>query len=605
MTDYCISFFEEIAKGGAAAVTVGDTEVNSGEADVDPFGLYFNLRGREGRAVLSELSDAVRQHGAHVSVQLNHIGALTLSPPGSISFGPSSFKRPDGVIVQGMTEEKIQDTIQQFVHCARVLKQQGFSMCMLHGAHGWLLSQFLSPKHNQRTDQYGGSFENRTRFPIAVLNAVRETVGENFLIEYRISGKNPLTEQKAFEELIAYIKLICSKIDILHVSSGAMDIDASSTFPTYLDKRGVNIHLAEAIKKEIDIPVAVVGAISDPDMAEEVIANGKADFVAMARALIADPKFPKKARRGATQEIRSCIGCYNCLELMHNRHLFGCDVNPRAGREHRIGPLLPTYTKRKVVVVGGGPAGMQAAITASQRGHRVILFEKTSALGGILKITDFDPLKYLLKKYKDYLITQIGKQQIEVRLNTEATVENVESESPDAIIIAAGSTPIIPSIPGALGNNVYSAIQAHMPDTRIGKKVVIVGGNLVGCETAISMKAKGKKVTIVEMSDQLYADANHIIGLAIQKRLENIDVIVSSKCIKISDNGATIENRDGRHLDLPADSVILAVGMRPEKEIVGKFQLSAFSVSIVGDCLRPGNIRQAIHTAFFAALDID
>ena len=370
--DYAISMFENRALGGAAALTVGHTEINAEEEDTDNFGLYFNLRKREGTSALTEFAEAVKQRGAHVSIQINYGG----------NYGPSEFMRRNKMVIP-MTEAKMKQTIQQYVDAAKKMKLCGFDMLMLHGAHGWLLMQFLSAEINRRTDKYGGSLENRMRFPLMVVDAVRDAVGKDMLIEYRISGFDPQTDPELFKESIAFIKAIENKVDLIHVSSGFLGSkhNTGHTFPTHLDPRGININLASAYKQVINLPVIVVGNITEPQMAEKIIADGKADFVALCRGLIADPEWPKKALWGQEEDIRPCLGCFNCLEYMHVKHYIGCDVNPRTGREHRLDEVAPAKVSRKVAVVGGGPAGMQAAVTAAERGHKVTHMKRATLWG--------------------------------------------------------------------------------------------------------------------------------------------------------------------------------------------------------------------------------
>jgi 2,4-dienoyl-CoA reductase-like NADH-dependent reductase (Old Yellow Enzyme family)/thioredoxin reductase len=593
--DYAISMFEQKAIGGAAAVTVGHTEVNAEEEDTDGFGLYFNLRRREGSAAISEFAAAIKQHGAHVSLQMNYGG----------DFGPSEFMRR-GKLVHEMTEAKIMKTIGQYVDVAKKLKLAGFDMCMIHGAHGWLPMQFLSAEVNKRTDKFGGCLENRMRFPIMLIDAVREAVGSELMIEFRLSGYDPAVEPELFEESVAFIKAIERKVDLVHVSSGFLGTkQAGHTFPTYLDPRGINIPLSAALKKRVEIPIIVVGNITEPEMADRIIAEGKADFVAMCRGLIADPDWPKKAMWGKEEDIRPCIGCYNCLEIMHHNHLLGCDVNPRTGREHRLGEVVPAKISRKVAVVGGGPAGMQAAITATERGHKVTLYEKSDSLGGLLKVADRDPIKYLHKKYKDYLVLQVKKLGVDVKMNTEATPALLEATRPDVILVASGSNHIIPNIPGVNRSNVLTAVAAHQRGAQIGQKVVIIGGNLVGCETALYIKQLGKHVTIVEMTERLHADANFAIEPSISAHLEQgVTCLANSKCTTISDQGVHISKTSGETEIIPADTVILAVGMRSNSETYQSMMNSAVMVVPIGDCIKPATIQQASRTGYYTALDI-
>ncbi len=599
--DYAIDAFAEKAVGGAAAVTVGHTEVNNGEPDEDGFGLYFNLRGRNGTAALTEFAEAIRSRGCHVSAELNYDGMNKGDKKDGEFWSVSGYTTPDGIKVREMDEEKIAKTIRQYADCAARLKNSGFDMVTVHGAHGWLPELFRSSKTNHRTDRFGGSAENRMRFPIMLIDAVRQAVGENVIIEYRMGGANPETDPGEFQEILDFVRAIEDKIDILHLSTSFDEKLHERTIPTYFLPRAVNVPYAKALKAAgVKVPIALVGAINTPELAEEIIRDGIADFTAMGRPLIADPHFPNKARQGRAEDITPCIGCLNCLCRMHTDHVIRCTVNPRSGREHRIPPASRAAEKKRVAVVGGGPAGMQAAITACDRGHRVTLYEKSSRLGGILNISEHDPIKYLMRDYRDYLIRQVEKRDITVYLNTEADAGLVEAAKPDAVLVAVGAEPIIPGIQGVDGGNTVTALETFFAPDKVGRRAVIVGGNLVGCETALYLRGLGREVTVAESRSALYMDANPAIAEALGNRMGGITALTDSTCVKITENSVTLRRGD-ELAEIPADTVVLAVGMRAKSEIFYGLYDTAPEVIPVGDCAEVSNIYGAVHSAFGAA----
>ena len=608
-TDYMIAYYAEKAKGGAAVVTVGDTPVDHEHAPSNP--RSFNL-SYEALPFISELAIAIKSHGALASLELNHGGLY--NPPeamgGRNPIGPVSFVRSwDGVEVIGMDEAMMNTVADHFADAAELLKIAGFDMCLLHGGHGWLLDQFISPLFNTRTDEYGGPLENRAKFPLMVIDRVRERVGDDFLIEYRMSGSEEIEGGLTAEEAIEFAKMIDGKVDIIHVSA-ALDTEeaqAVHTHPTIFLPHGVNVHYAAEIKKHVKSPVVTIGSISDPEMAEQILAEGRADIIGMTRALIADPYWPEKARLGQSADINPCLRCLDCLTGMHTGQHFQCAVNPWTGREFRMRNYVqPAKEQKNVLIIGGGPGGMKAAITAASRGHKVTLAEKTDTLGGLLKFTDYDSLKVDLMRYKNHLIHMTQSMPIDIEYNTEVTSEYVANKQPDAIIIATGSTPITPRIPGIDLPSVKHATTVYTDLSIIGDSVVVIGGGLVGCETGLFLAELGKAVTIVEMQDEIAPEANwmHKEGMMQAFAKQNISTVTGRKVVSISEDGVTVADENNETTVIASDSVVYAIGMRPNNHLVDELRDSAPFVRAVGDCVRARKVSPAIYEAYYAAVDL-
>ena len=414
-SDQGIAFYGARALGGFAQVTVGEADVDWEFANrSDTFNDISNPNPKYWHSgAFYELTMAIKEHGAIASMEINHSGAANhpKNIPGRKNpIGPTGYTREDGITVDEMDEAMMDRVADNFANAAGYLKLVGFDMCMIHGGHGWLLGQFLSNYANKRTDQYGGSLENRARFPLKVIDRIRQKVGSDFLIEYRLSGEELVENGLTIDDVVAFSKLIESKVDIIHVSVGIYHLHVESrTFSSVYDPHGCNVHLSEAIKKAVRIPVAVVGGINDPQMAEDIIATGKADFVALGRQALADPEFPVKAQTGRADEIAPCqrCGCFSPMAqeegMISPPHTFQCAVNPVTSKEFRMSLAPPIKKPKTVLVVGGGPGGLYAAITAAERGHQVTLTEKNDALGGMLKFTRLDTFKNDLFRFKESL----------------------------------------------------------------------------------------------------------------------------------------------------------------------------------------------------------
>jgi 2,4-dienoyl-CoA reductase-like NADH-dependent reductase (Old Yellow Enzyme family)/thioredoxin reductase len=607
-----IAYYAEKARGGAAVVTIGDTPVDRKHAATNPrsFSLTYDCL-----PFLSELAMAIHEGGALASLELNH-GGLYAAPEangGNHPLGPVDFVRDwDGVAVKGMTREDMEEVADAFAQGAQLLKTAGFDMCLVHGGHGWLLDQFVSPLYNTRTDEFGGSLENRAKFPLMVIDRIRKACGDKFLIEYRLSACEEIEGGLTQEEGIAFAKLLDGKVDFIHVSTGLDTEEAQAviTHPTMFLPHGANVHYAAAIKAAgVTTPVVTIGAISDPEMAESILASGQADVVAMTRALIADPHFPEKAALGKSREITPCLRCLDCLTGMHTGQHFQCSVNPSAGRELRYRNFVqPPQKKKKVLVAGGGPAGLKAAATAAQRGHDVTLCEKSDKLGGFLTFTDYDDLKIDLYRLKEHLIYMCRQSGANIILNQEVTPEYVAKNGYDALILAAGSLAAAPPIPGLDDPAVQHATVAYTKLDELGHHVAVLGGGLIGCETALFLAKAGHEVTIVEMLDAIAPEANWMHKEGMMQafaQTPNLHIQTGQRITAIENAKLvhTLDSHGTEHI-LAADSVIYALGLRSNMDAYNRLLYAAPQVIPVGDCLRgvkPKKTREAILEGYWAA----
>lgn len=603
-TDYMVGYYEEKAKGGVAQVTVGDTPVEERGFTTPRHPILTQKTVQK----WSEVARAITQHGAIASIELNHGGRISnTSVTGFQTVGPIDEVKLNGTKVKGATKEDLEEIANAYGEAAKVAVQAGFQMVMLHGAHGWLLDQMLSPKFNTRTDEFGGSFENRAKFPLMVIAAVRKAVGPKVPIEYRI-GPELAEGGLSVEEVVQFCLLIEDKVELIHVSAG-LDTDpnfAVKTHPTMFLPHMPNVKYAAEVKKAVSkCPVVTVGSVVTPAEAEQVLEDGKADAVAMVRSLIADPFLPQKAREGHDEDIRPCLRCLDCLTGMQTKTKFACAVNPRTGHEFRLNATeKPVQSKKTVLIAGGGPGGLEAAATAAARGHQVILAEKSDSLGGLLKFTDYDSLKADLKRLKDHLIYRVEHSDVEVRLNTEVTPELVAEIKPDALFLALGSTPVVFPLPGI--ETAQHATTAYTNLDALGKTVAVMGGGLVGCETALFLAETGRDVTIIEMQNDVAPDANwmHRVGM-IQSfaQQENLHVRTGLRCMAVTDEGVETQDKDGNTVVIPAESKVYAFGQRS----VAADKLMALDVPvirIIGDCHQVGKTNGAIFDGYHAAMDL-
>ncbi len=604
--DIC-TLYELKAMGGCASVCVGEGIVDSKFGQSNYF--HTHLDDPMGKPHFSALARSIYRHGAVAVMELQHPGAsakMSRDREG-VAYSSVDMMTRYGYEAKEMPPEIIERTIKAFGSAALMLKQSGFGMVLVHGGHGWLISQFLSPEVNKRKDEWGGSFENRMRLPLAIVAEIKKQCGRDFPVEFRMSGTECTETGYNIQEGIKIAKALDGKVDIIHVSTGSHEDDESfyRTHPTMFLEEGCNVKYAAAIKKHVSTPVATVGALVEPAMMEEIIASGQADIVEGAREYICDPFFPSKAREGRDEDIRKCMRCLSCFSTLINHGFFSCAINPVTSNETEILYDNEKPVPKKVLVAGGGMGGMQAAITAAERGHQVILCEKSDRLGGVLLCEEKVPFKSRLKDHIAYQERELARTGVDVRLNTEVTPEYASSIGADVIIAAIGAVQSVPPIPGIDGENVMSAEEAYMNIDKVGNKVVILGGGLVGSELALYLDMNGKDVTVLEMLPELNFGENflHGRGLFYELRRRKVAIELSTKALKIEKDGVAGE-KDGEQRLFRADTVIYATGMKPLRQEAAALGECAGEFHQIGDCLVPNNIQAATSAGFQAARDI-
>ncbi len=604
------AFYELRAKGGAGAVTVSELMVHPKTDGSHAYHLDESILNSLASATYT--ADAIRRHGAIPSIELSHSGMFAgtymtdKSKQKSLSqWGPSDTVRADGVQVKALTKDMIDEIVGAYAHVAGLVKRAGFEMLMVHGGHGWLINQFLSPMFNKREDEYGGPIENRARFAIEVLKAIREAVGPFFPIEFRMSGAEFVDEGYGIEEGIEIAKLVEPYVDLIHVSAGTYQKTFGITHPSMFTDHGRNVFLAAEIKKHVSKPVATIGGLSDPEQMEEIIASGKADVVYMARQLLADPFLPRKVTENRDGDIVKCLRCFTCMAERAATSTRRCTVNPIIGREMEGDEVYPAPVKKKVLVAGGGPGGLYAAWTAARRGHQVILCEKEDTLGGILKSEQALPFKHEMYELSLTYAKFCRDAGVEIRLNTEVTKEYAERENADALIIAVGSSPLVPPIPGLDGDNVVIVNNYYKEKDKVGDEVVVMGGGLAGCECAIHLGMEGKKVRLVEMRDVLAPDANVRHRPLLLKEIDKyVTVHTGHRALRVTAEGVVCADKDNNEVLVPGASVICALGQRSRTDVVNELLDAAPFVRVIGDASRVSTITNAVYWGYHAALDI-
>ncbi|MBI2830915.1 MAG: FAD-dependent oxidoreductase [Chloroflexi bacterium] len=605
VTQRMIDYYEARAKGGTGLIIVENVSVD----------FYHGIHGVNRPNIdndltipgLTRVAAAIKKHGSRAAIQLNHSGRMAKSRlTGFQPVAPSAESypggaHPEGEIPRELTVEEIYRIVDWFAQAAGRAQKAGFEGIELHAGHAYLLNEFLSPFSNKRQDQFGGSLEKRTFFLLEVLRAIRKVVGNDFPLWCRINGKEFGVDGATVEDYQAVARLISPLVDAVHVSVRGYGRYALVHNP---DVPGALLQYAEGIKKVVNLPVIAIGRIT-PELGEAAIREGKADIIAIGRGLLADPAIANKAKSGRVEDITPCISCLACHDVgLSTKTYVVCAVNAALSKE-RESRIKRAEASRKVNVIGGGPAGMEAARVLALRGHKVMLFEKQDRLGGQLNLAMVPPTKReRIEPLITYLTTQLNKLGVEIRLNTEATVDIVEREAPDVVVLAAGAVPCIPPLPGAQPGNLLTAFQVLGQEAEVGKKVVVIGGGSTGCETAEFLHERGKEVTIVEMLPRLAAEMGFRDRTRLMIRLSDlpIKVITGAKCREVRTNGVVVTTENNGEQFIEADTVVVATGMKQNNGLLDLLKARGFETYMIGDCWHVQKIIDAIGDGFALGL---
>jgi len=605
-----IDYYVERAKGGVGLIVLQNSAVDT----IASRSAYAQLCINSDHLMpgLAKLAEACKLESAAIVIQLGHGGRQTRPAcvPGMQIVAPSPVPLEvpgmiPGAIPKEITLEEIEELQDAFANAARRAKMAGLDGVEIHGAHGYLIGEFISPKTNRRTDKYGGSLENRAKFALEIIAKVRAMVGEDFMVGFRMSADEFTPGGLTLDEAAPYAKLVADAgVDYIHVSAATYE-SRPHLFPIMYYEMGHLLHLAEGIKRVVkNIPIIAVGSL-DVELGEKALQEGKTDMVAFGRGLIADPELPNKLANNKIEDIRPCIlGNEGCLSNLGKGRPLRCEVNPAAGREATF-RLTPVTTKKKVMVIGGGIAGMEAARTAAIRGHDVTLVEKSDRLGGHLMEASVPKFKRTVKELLNWAERQVNEGNIKVQLNTGATPSLIKGANPDVLIVAVGSTCKTLSVPCRDKSSVVMGTEVLLGHKEPGAEVVVVGGGTVGSETALYIAEELKKrVTIIEMLDDILIDHEILNKTVLKERLQTAGVVIRTGWIlrEITDKGVVCEDNNWQMHEVAADTVVLCVGFEARKDTVEEFKGLAPEVYIIGDCVEARRIYNAFEDAWHAVL---
>jgi len=603
VTDRLIHYYAARARGGVGLVDVEFTYIHpAGKIFDHMLGIYDDklIPG------LKRLTAAIHREGAKIIIQISHGGRRGHSDiTGSMPVAPSPIPRLNGETPKELSLGEIEELIHAFILASRRANEAGFDGVMMHMAHGYLIQQFLSPLSNIRTDRYGGDLEGRSRFALEILVGIRRELGKDYPITCRLCGDEYVKGGFDLNQSIQLAKVLeANGMNAIEVSAGTHETAQVMIAPPYYPM-GFLSHLSEKIRKEVRIPVGIVGRIHTPELAEQLLEQGKADLIAVGRALIADPEWPKKAQEGRSATICPCISCnQGCNDRMYFQQDISCTVNPSVGREATF-PVEPARKKKKVLILGGGPAGLEAARIAAIRGHGVDLYEKEKELGGQLNIASVPPLKEEIKRLKEFLLQEIRRLPIRV-IHGELDGKTLKALSSDLIVVAVGGRPTKMEGPGFEDGKVISAWDVLSQRRELGSRVVIIGGGQVGLETAHFLLEEGKEITILEMLKRVGQDMSPkarkmLLEILVQN---GVEILTEARALSV-EQGDLMFNRSGVLNRIKGvDSIVIAVGTAPQEIRSLDLERLAIPIRWIGDASGPRKLFGAIHEGFNVAIEI-
>ncbi len=617
VTDYCnedgtatekwMAYLEEKAKGGFGLIITEDFNIAPNGHGFKATAGFWNDDQIESH---SALPPRIHRHGAKVLAQIYHCGRQTNSGaiPGMKARSTSRIACPfSDLMPEPFTTEEVKETVQAFGDAALRAKKAGFDGVQIHAAHGYLVTQFFSLYSNKRLDEYGGNFWNRTRFVREVIANIREKCGWDFVVDIRLSGSEFVEGGLTIEDTKAIARMVEEAgVDMIHVSLGNY-LTFDWNIPSGYREHGLIAEHGKAVKEAVKVPVTVVGRINDPFLADSIIASGKADLVGMGRASLVDPWMPNKAKEGRFEDIRRCFGCdVACIGVLLTDNPIRCVLNPELGFEYE-GGVKPAEVKKNIAIVGAGPGGLEAAIYAAKRGHKVTVFEKEAHNGGQFFFASVAPGKGEITDFLVWQTTQCRKLGVEIRYNTEATLENLKALNPDHVILASGGVNKRPPIPGLREDSrVVDPGDILSGKVWYGKQIVVIGGALVGTETAHFLAQELRDVSIVEMRSEIAIDAVWPVKVDVNRHLDKWGVkkYVNSTVKAVTPEGVVIVDGKQQELTLPCDQIVVAVGRDPYKPLEKDLQAAGLSYSIIGDANGGKEAGEAILEAYKLCKDL-